>query len=411
MGLVPDSMSEARVDTQYDAFGRIRSSHPKTLFDSKQIINALALYWDDQQTTGGGTSSTYSQNKASSTLAVSTNTAGKRIRQTFQRFNYQPGKSHLILLTGTLCNQTTNLTGIRTQIGYFDDNNGLFFHLDEGVLKVVVRSKASGSVVDTSVAQSAWNVDKLDGTGASGLTLNFTKTNIFQIDFEWLGVGRVRFGFVIDGIFYTCHQVLNSNNKTEVYMSTPNLPLRYSIENLGTGAVTSMQQICASVVSEGGQEELGLVSYISNGLTGVAATTAGTYYALLGVRLNSSCLSQNVRIVKIAVMVTSGADFEWKLILNPTVASTFTYTQATNSGYETAIGVSANTVTGGVVLTGGYGSSGAGNLTGVFEDHDVENQFRLGSSIAGTSDTFVLCISATTNSETFYGALSIRELL
>jgi len=144
-----------------DAFGRLRVSSPTTLFDSKQLFDAQPLLWDDQETSGSGTGSTHSTNTVSTTMTVGATTAGVRVRQTFQSFNYQPGKSQLILLTGVM-NKTGGGTGINRRIGMFNAKNGLFFEDAEGTLNVVRRTYVTGSAVDNKVAQSAWNLDKLD---------------------------------------------------------------------------------------------------------------------------------------------------------------------------------------------------------------------------------------------------------
>ena len=238
-----------------DAFGRLRSSNPYTLFDSKMVNSALAYIWDDAEVIGTGvTSSTYNANQASVTLAVDDNAAGKRVRQTRRHFNYQSGKSQLILMTGVF---GTGTDGITRRMGYFNDKNGLFYEQTTLGMAVVVRTYTSGSAVDASYRQSIWNLDKMDGTGKSGVNLDFTKTQIVFFDMEWLGVGRIRFGWVVDGKIYYCHEVNNANNLTLVYMSTPNLPLRYEIDNDGTGAASSMVQICSTVISEGGEQDTG----------------------------------------------------------------------------------------------------------------------------------------------------------
>jgi len=85
-----------------DAFGRARVAEPVTLFDSKQLHDAAPLTFDDAEVSGTGTGSSHNVNTASTILSTTNATAGKRVRQTFMRFNYQPGKSQLILCTGTL---------------------------------------------------------------------------------------------------------------------------------------------------------------------------------------------------------------------------------------------------------------------------------------------------------------------
>ena len=403
--------TEVKPGGQLDAFGRLRTSTPYTVFDSKQLHSNLPLLFDDQEVSGTGTSSTYSADKASSTLAVTADTAGKRVRQTFQRFNYQPGKSQQIVLTGQFVNQSTDLDGIVSQIGYFDDDNGLFFSYEDGVMNVVTRSKTSGTAVDTKVAQSLWNVDPFNGSGPSGLTLDFTKTQILVIDFQWLGVGSVRFGFDVNGVLFYCHEFENTNISDVVYMSSPNLPIRYSLENKGGGPATSMQHICAAVNSEGGVEEVGVLFHLSNETLEVTATNADTYYALLGIRLGAETTSHLIKLVNASVLMTSAGEFLWRLFFNPTVAGTFTYNAVANAGIDLAVGTSANTVTGGTPFSGGYGSStGSGGNASGQTAAQLANALRLGSAIDGTLDTIVLAIRSTGGGDTFLGSLTVREL-
>jgi len=385
-----------------DAFARFRVSTPDTIFDSKQIVDNSPLFWDDQEVSGATTTSTYSKPYARSRLGVALNTAGKRVRQTFQRFNYQSGKSQLMILTGVI---GTGASGITGEIGLFDDNNGLFFRNDDAVMSVVVRSSGTGSPVDTVVAQSNWNKDQMDGTGASGYTLDFSKTQIFFIDFEWLGAGRVRFGFFIDGIPYYCHESLHANELDVVYMSTPNLPFRYSIENDGTGVASTLDHICTSVTTEGGNSDLGLLRYASTEGAHVNADVVGTLYAVIGIRLKTTALSTVVKILSMSMFSETSDSYEWVLVLNPTVASTFTYSDSTNSSVQIARGATANTITGGTKVAGGLAATSSGIL------ERVETIRYLGSTIAGVSDTVVLCVRPLSALADIHGALTWRELV
>ena len=192
---------------EFDAFNRLRISPPETLFDSKQIFDNQPLFWDEA-TTGTGTSSVYSQDNARTRMSVSADTAGSVTRQTFMRFNYQPGKSQLVLMTGLL---TAGGSGLTASMGLYDDDNGIFVESKDGTIQICRRTSTSGSAVDNAVTQANWSVDSFDGTGPSGKTLDPTKTQIFFIDLEWLGVGRVRCGWVIDGQIYVAHEFLNTN--------------------------------------------------------------------------------------------------------------------------------------------------------------------------------------------------------
>lgn len=386
-----------------DAFGRLRTSNPETLFDSKQLFDNQPLFWDDQEVSGSGTGSSHSTATASTTITVGATTAGKRVRQTFQRFNYQPGKSQLILMTGTVSSSGGG-TGITRAMGYFDDNNGVYFQDDEGAVKACIRTSTSGSPVDTKVAQADWNIDPLDGTGPSGLTLDATKSQIGIWDLEWLGVGRVRVGFAINGQFVYCHEFNHSNVSTGVYMSTPNLPLRYEIENDGAGAASGLECICSTVMSEGGTQTIGILRHADSGA--LSSLASGTNYAMLGIRLKSTHLGATINIESLSAIATTPNDAaHWELILNPTVAGTFTYADETNSAVQIARGALTNTVTGGTKLTGGFFS------TALPPTLTIPNARRLGSTISGTPDTIVLVVTPITNNITVDTALTWRELL
>lgn len=394
-------------DSSFGAFGRLRVAEPHTLFDSKQIHNNQALFWDDQAVSGASTTSSWSQDTASTTIGVGATTAGKRVRQTFRRFNYQPGKSQLFLMTGTL-DASGGGTGITRGFGCFDDSNGVFLQDNEGTLQFVIRSSTSGSPVDNAVSQSSWNTDKMDGTGPSGATLDVTKSQILFIDFEWLGVGTVRMGFVINGEFIICHKFHHANAVVGVYMSTPNLPLRYEIDNDGTGAASTLEHICSTVISEGGVQDVGPIRYFSNQTTAVVAAASGTKYALCGLRLNASRLDGVVQLVNKTVLETNAVDYEWQVIFNPTIAGTApTFSALTNSVVDTAVGVAANTVTGGTIIAGGYvkgGKESGESTTG------LDTSLVLGASISGTQDEVWLVARPLAINADFLGSLAWREI-
>lgn len=385
-----------------DAFGRIRVSDPVTLFDSKQIFDNQPLFWDEELELGAGITSAWSQDTASTTITSTASTAGSFVRQTFMRFNYQPGKSQLVLMTFNLHGSAG--TEAEKWVGIGDENNGLFLLDDAGTLKFVRRSFVTGSAVDTEVPQSEWNLDALDGNGPSGITLDKTKTQILVIDYEWLGVGRVRMGFNINGQTYYCHQFLNANNLTKVYMSTPNLPLRYQlVTTANTNTVEVMECICASVQSEGGQQDLGILRHVDSGQVPSLGNTLA--YAMIGIRLKAANVGANIKIEGVsAIALTPNDTAHWELILNPTVAGTFTYSDQTNSSVQIAKGVATNTVTGGTIIDGGFFST---NLPPVVS---IPNALRLGEAIDGTMDTIVLVIKPITNNITVDTSMTWREL-
>ena len=394
-----------------DASGRLRVSEPHTIFDSKQIFDNQPLFWGEALETGGGISAAHYVDEAATTFTSTINTAGKFTRQTFMRFNYQSGKGQKVTMTVVL-DLSGGGTGVERRVGLFDDENGLFFEDNAGVVGVTLRSKVTGSVVDTTVAQTSWNLDKMAGSGPSGLTADFAKGQIFVIDFEWLSLGRVRFGLKIGGKVHYVHQFLSTNEIASAFMSTPNLPLRYQMITTGSSPASTMMCICTDVVSEGGVSDLGVLRYKSTEGAHVDAATNDIVYAVVGIRLKATHVGATVNVVDISIAEHVGSkEFEWMLIFNPTVAGTFTYGDETNSAIQTALGATANTVTGGTIITGGYGSSA--QKGGETVAAAVENALRLGVAIDGTTlDTTVLCVRpvAATAGLDVEGSITWREL-
>ena len=382
-----------------DAFGRLRVSEPYTLFDSKNIFNDsdlasdvenLPLFYDNQETSGTGTSTAYVDNQSAQELSVSATTAGTRVRQTKSRFNYQPWKSFLTLLTFTFASQAS---GITMREWLFDDENWLFLEDNGSEYRFVTRTYTSGSAVDNAVSQSDWNIDPMNWKGKSWITLDFTKTQIMFFDYEWLGVGRVRMWFVVDGKIYYAHEFLNTNNLSIVYMTTPNLPLRSEISNDGTWPASTMTQICSSVIIEWWQNNNWIIRYASTEWTHVDMATENTEYAVLGIRLKSNYIGTTVNILNIALQLhTASHKCEWTLKLNPTVAWTFTYWDLSRSAIQYAKWATANTVTwwynigGWFIESWGNPNGWAGSVAS-----SIDNALRLGSLIDGTRDTIVLC--------------------
>jgi hypothetical protein len=403
-----------------DAFGRQRVSAPFTLFDSKQVWNDgdiadsaenYPLFYDNQETSGSGTATTFNANRASTTLGVSATTAGTRVRQTKQRFNYQPGKSQLVIITGII---GAVASGNTKRLGYFDESDGMYFESNGSNINIAVRSNVSGSPIDTAVTQPNWNLDTMDGNGPSGINLDFSKVQIFFLDFEWLGVGRIRFGFYVDGLPVYCHQVLNANVITSVYMSNPNLPIRIEIDNDGTGAADNIEHICTTVVSEGGIQPNGVLRFADIGDTtaeDVSMPTAGVTYAICGIRLKSAYLSADVREVFVSAIENSGANnpFVWRLHFNPTIAAALTYSDIGNSAIQFGIadtGTPANNVIdpAGTIIAGGYQARTDANVS-----VPLESALRLGSLIDGTVDELILSAAPITANNLFFGGLQWRE--
>ncbi len=403
---IPVTVSGGMVEVSpQDAFGRVRVSEPYTLFDSKLIHDAAPLFWDDQQISGGGTTSTYDKTNAKVTLQVSASTAGVRVRQTYRRFNYQPGKSQQVMMTLNLCGSTS---GVTKRIGLLDSYNG--YYLQQTADGVAFGIRKNGLEAEL-YAQTAWNSDRLDGTGPSGVTFDQTKTQILFLDFEWLGVGTVRFGFVINGQFIVAHKAHHANLATDVYTSVPNLPLRYEITADGTNAVCKLDAICSTVISEGGFEKTGIPRTVDRGTNPFVTLNAAGLYPVLGLRLKSSGTYASIVPTGMSLLCTSTAALRYCVVANPNISGdTVAWTAVADSAVEyanaTDVTGSANVASSGTLLYSGYTQQQNESAVAL----QWSGFWSPGTSLSGRSDELWLCAQRlSTNAETLYGSITFLE--
>ena len=379
-----------------DAFGRLRVSNPFTLFDSSHRYKDNNL-WSTSTASSGA--AVFDANAGLVNLNVTTTSGSKVYRETTKVFSYQPGKSLLVMTTFVFNPAKANL---RQRVGYYGAANGLYLQLGGAggsVVSFVERSSVSGALAETNVVQSSWNYDKLDGTGPSGMTLDITKAQILWMDIEWLGLGTVRMGFVIDGKFILCHQFHHANLITSTYITTASLPLRYEIENTGTTASSStLKQICSTVISEGGYQLTGLQQGI-----GVPITTptnlslSGTYYPIISLRLKTSpdFLDAIVILTAISIMgITNNANYSWRVVASGTTTGGTWISAGTDSAVE--YNLTGTSFAGGRILAQGFSSASNQAVTSVDILKEALFKFQLERN-SFTSAPFELTIVAASN--------------
>jgi hypothetical protein len=391
--------------TALDAFGRQRVSQPYTLFDSQNRYAADNQF--DVATTGTGTT-TYLPNEAAVKMEVTGAGVGSVTRQSYRSFPYQPGKGLLVLATFVMdSSQSLNLT---QRVGYYNDQNGVFFQRVDGTYSFVLRSYVTGSVSNArTVNQNNWNGDKLDGTGASGYTLDPSKAQILWMDFEWLGVGSVRCGFIINGEYIVCHTFTNANEITNVYMTTAILPVRYEIQTTTSAVAASMKSICCSVVSEGGFEQTS-IDHVARRTT-VLGTIGTTFLPLVSIRLASGRTGAVVLPNRVQVLPTTSQNYEVALIKNPTLTGASWAAVPTDSNVE--FDVAATATTGGSIVQTDYTTASAsGGTPGLAAPTGYNFDLQLGASIAGTSDIYTVAIRTVSGATTgdAVGSLSFYDL-
>ncbi len=363
-----------------DAFGRARISAPYTLFDSTMRYDKRSDQWFDR-IVGGGTV-TYLTNQSSVAMTTTTASGDTVLRRTKQYFPYQPGKS---MMTMQSFAGTTPASGLIQEVGMFDDQNGVMLRASGTTLQFVVRSYTSGSIIEDVVNQSQWNINTLE-------SLDFSKAQILTTDLEWLGVGRVRMGFVVNGEIIYCHEFDHYNALTGAYMTTAILPLSYRIHNASAQASgRTMKQICCSVLSEGGYEPDGAVYSVGHDLATVANTSGERITA--GIRMASGRTGNVILPVRISTATSSSDVVLWRLRLNPTLSGVV-WSAADNQRGNVEV-TTSGTATGGTVVDAGFVSQGSAN------NYDIAVAIRLslGQNASGESDTLILTVDSSVNAK------------
>lgn len=374
-----------------DAFQRLRVSNPFTLFECQMRYQENGKF--NTKLIGGGTTQ-YNINESTLSLKTTTASGDKVIRETKRVFPYQPGKSLLIMNTFAFSPLQSN---VRQRVGYFGAENGIYFEANGTELAFVLRSKSSGNIDETRrYVQSTWDGDTFDGQGASGVILDPTKSNIFWMDIEWLGVGDVRCGFVVAGEFVIAHTFHNENVIGTTYMTTACLPIRYELENTGTTATSNeMRQICSTVISEGGFQGRSFNYSVGRDFTNLRdLPSANVMYPVLSIRLKPDRLDSIVLPDVVDILgVTNNASYKYQLRLNASVPGNNWANVSVTSPVQ--YDFSATSMTGGTILNSGYVVTGAKGGTINFGSLDDFN-IQLGRTIDGVSD--ILTVGVLTDS-------------
>lgn len=393
----------------YDAFGRFRISEAISIFDSKQSVTNDGTIWDRISLSG---SQVHSAGMAETAMTVSAS-GGYAVCQTFQRMNYQPGKGQLVFETAYRFEPETDVVKrvgyftATTTAPYYSGTDGLWFESSNGVISVNCRNNSNG-VLETAT-QANWNIDKMNGSGVSALNIDWSKNQIYVIQFQWLGVGRVVFGLDVAGTIYPVHYFDHANETSGVYMSSPNKPIRYDIYSTGATSGT-LYQVCSSVQSEGGINPRFLERGIDNGLVGVTGPAKDLEWGVLGLRLSPTVLNADginigIETVEIATSTTNAVG-GWRLKLNPTVAGALTWLPLPQtSGIEYAVGGATNLITSGTNIHGGFYTTSTSNSVGT-----LNSLSRIGVGISGNSNTLFLTSFNNVNNCNIYGNIDFQVI-
>ena len=385
-----------------DLFGRVKVSNPVTLFDSTHRYQTDGDF--DYLVVGSGSTVGFITAQSSVTLSIGSTAGCSIIKESKRVFAYQPGKSLQVFQTFVF---NAAKTGLVQRVGYASSDNGVMLELDGTQVNFIKRTGISGIGTTITIPQSEWNLDKLDGTGPSGYTLDLTKAQILFSEYEWLGVGSVRVGFAIDGKFILAHQFNHSNRIDSVYMTTANLPVRYEIVNTtNVGSASTMKQICASVQSNGGYEKKVAEIFVrkTTPKTGIGVS----YVPIVSMRLAPGKEDAIILPTKFdGLPLSNNVSYVIALIKNPTlVGAAFTLSESPNVQYD----IDATSMSGGQVVGFRYavGSNQSGGAVSVDQGYNWDLQ--LGRTLDKVSDIYTLAIRTIVGTGDAVAAIGFYDL-
>jgi hypothetical protein len=401
-GKVPNVSQHGFGSFRTDLFGRIKTSDPYTIFES---VHRYEKSEDFSEYTSGTASISFIANEGVISLSVGTASGDIATLETFKIMPFQTGKALQVMNTFAMAPAKANL---RQRVGYFSRQNGIYLELDGTTLYVVWRSYVSGSVVNTRIPQSEWNIDQLNGDGPSDYSVDMSKTQLFWIELS--GAGEVRIGFNIEGYFIPVHQINNLNNRDTLLFTTASLPIRYEIENTGaTSGASYMRQKNAVVISNGGSNtHREQFTVVTNG----EVTVGESYTPIIAIRLASGRTDSVITSSALNIYPVSNDDFEWALMRNPTTLIGGTWTTF-SPGNNVQYNKTATSMSGGFPLFEGFFGSQNQNPVPMQEESRDNFAYQLGrtNTEPPVSDVFVLCCRVVNGTGTVKASLSWHDLI
>jgi hypothetical protein len=384
---------------QVDTLSRIRTSIVQYQSQHVPSIESDSNLVFSQNVNGTGANTTFNANTSEVNLYSGTTSGGFAYRQTRTKYKIIPGSSHSAYFTVNFDGATSGCT---KRIGLFNTSHGMFWELDNsGNLNVVVRKASStGSIYDDRVASTAFNIDKLDGTGPSKFnisTAGLDKYYTFWFDFVGGRTGRIRFGMGTPSGAQIVHQFSYAGTNTTPSITSTSLPIRVEVyNNTVQGSSPSIQMAGQVFNQESAKRFQGSIA-TGNSVVGWASTA--TLQPLLGVSLRPTAPfnQQDIQMESFTVQDLNNLDsknntngvyyYEWRL--NPTIGGTLpTAINAGKASQYLPYVSGTNTVSGGLILKSGIFTS----AQQVLQLGNLAENLNFGADINDVPDLLVLCI-------------------
>lgn len=376
---------------EFTSKNRLKVSTFQTVFFNTFQYGKESDVWDETVTNGAA--STFNANNSAILLSVSSTAGSEVVRQTRNVQRYIPGRTSTLNFAVRMEMPTI---GIRRRFGLYDTSDGCYFEdAGDGTYYCAIRSSFTGSTVDTRLARADWNGDRLDGTGPSGIVADPEAIQMFGVEYEWYGAGRVKFVYNIAGATYTIHTFYTANILHGPWSSTPFLPIRMEMKNVtGAAGTHYMWQGSNSLISEGVPEKLGSPQNIMSPIGGTTLTTKDTFYPVISIRLKPGALRGIVLPTFCQVATLDNTSLYYQIVKNATLTnSNFVDMPDTNAFTQYDTSATAMNLGTGTVVDSGF-VVGAGAFGRITLDKDTTYQIGRGS-MGTTSDVLTVAIAST----------------
>ncbi len=394
-------------DNILDAFSNMRIAPPTFVADGQFTYDLQPLLYEQVVSGSGATITHDATNRAALFTFSSTPTGGSAFLQSYDWHRYQTGRGQEVIISVFNMEAATNVVKF-ARLG--TTSNGYAFEVTSaGKFFKIYSDTASG---DLSAEQTDWNIDKLNGFGKSGITLDVSKANILYLDFQALYAGRVRFGFDINGIVYWCHEFDNANVLASPYIQNANLPIQVGMTCTGTATAT-FRFTCSCVLSRGGQEKVGGYSFVKEG-TVTAGNNTRTHLLSIRPKALFNTFPNRTQFVLdgIEMLVTGNSPVLWELCIGDVITGTTTFADV-NATYSAVEFNTAGTTSGSPTVVAESGYCPATNTVKGVSERSIPNRFPITLDAAGVArslGTLTLLVTGIGGTSACRGIMKWREL-
>ena len=372
-----------RVDTEGNAIVTI--DNPTTAFGDMRVaeltpVAMLTFTYNingDIVTTSTTNGGSVAQQDALAVVSSSTDVAGSGEMRSRDLIHYRNGLGAMTRYTAIF---TSGVANSQQTAGVGNAQDGFFFGFNGTSFGILHRKNNS----DTWIPQASWNVDPLDGNGPSGMTIDPTKLNVYEIVYKWLGGGQIEFFCenTSGGAFIPLHRIEYSNQHTSPSIYNPSLPLSIAASNTGNNSNIQVKTASMAGFIEGKDEKLGPVNAYE------ATSSHSSETAIFHLRNKATYLGQDNRVVSFLKQFSVGNDTTrmatFRIYLNATLTGTASWSDVNGDDSVMEVDTAQTYDSGGKLLFAGIVSKDNGQ---VFDLANLEIDIIPGDVVTITSES------------------------